>query len=140
MGRLCQKVTQHVTMLGRSQIVARGVPILKIAAIIAPGKCWGALLDHLARNLLSTTRTGDSLAQPVRRPGFAPVFAYYLPLGDVHMPMSEEISVIVLEGGNAIQIAEAAQRAGINDLRQSALVKAAAGTTSLAEINRVTKD
>ncbi|WP_145479381.1 type IV-A pilus assembly ATPase PilB [Stenotrophomonas rhizophila] len=56
------------------------------------------------------------------------------------MPMSEEISVIVLEGGNAIQIAEAAQRAGINDLRQSALVKAAAGTTSLAEINRVTKD
>lgn len=56
------------------------------------------------------------------------------------MPMSEEISVIVLAGGNAIQIAEAAQRAGINDLRQSALVKAAAGTTSLAEINRVTKD
>ena len=56
------------------------------------------------------------------------------------MPMSEEISVIVLAGGNALQIAEAAQRAGINDLRQSALVKAAAGTTSLAEINRVTKD
>jgi type IV pilus assembly protein PilB len=56
------------------------------------------------------------------------------------MPMSEEISVIVLAGGNAIQIAEAAQRAGVNDLRQSALVKAAAGVTSLAEINRVTKD
>ncbi len=56
------------------------------------------------------------------------------------MPMSEEISVIVLAGGNAIQIAEAAQRAGVNDLRQSALIKAAAGTTSLAEINRVTKD
>jgi type IV pilus assembly protein PilB len=56
------------------------------------------------------------------------------------MPMSEEISVIVLAGGNAIQIAEAAQRAGVNDLRQSALMKAAAGTTSLAEINRVTKD
>ncbi|WP_313455350.1 type IV-A pilus assembly ATPase PilB [Stenotrophomonas sp.] len=56
------------------------------------------------------------------------------------MPMNEEISVIVLAGGNAIQIAEAAQKAGINDLRQSALVKAAAGTTSLAEINRVTKD
>ncbi|WP_313347974.1 type IV-A pilus assembly ATPase PilB [Stenotrophomonas sp.] len=56
------------------------------------------------------------------------------------MPMTEEISIIVLAGGNAIQIAEAAQKAGINDLRQSALVKAAAGTTSLAEINRVTKD
>ncbi|MEG2803784.1 type IV-A pilus assembly ATPase PilB [Stenotrophomonas sp.] len=56
------------------------------------------------------------------------------------MPMSEEIAVIVLAGGNAIQIAEAAQKAGIPDLRQSALIKAAAGTTSLAEINRVTKD
>ncbi len=56
------------------------------------------------------------------------------------MPMSDDISVIILAGGNAIQIAEAAQRAGINDLRQSALVKAAAGVTSLAEINRVTKD
>ena len=56
------------------------------------------------------------------------------------MPMTEEISVIVLAGGNAIQIAEAAQKAGINDLRQSALVKAAAGITGLAEINRVTKD
>ncbi|RRU19764.1 type IV-A pilus assembly ATPase PilB [Stenotrophomonas sp. 278] len=56
------------------------------------------------------------------------------------MPMTEDIAVIVLAGGNAIQIAEAAQRAGINDLRQSALVKAAAGVTGLAEINRVTKD
>jgi type IV pilus assembly protein PilB len=56
------------------------------------------------------------------------------------MPMSEEIQKIVLQGGNAIQIAEAAQRSGVNDLRQSALVKAKSGVTSLAEINRVTKD
>jgi type IV pilus assembly protein PilB len=56
------------------------------------------------------------------------------------MPMSEEIAAIVLEGGNAMQIAEAAQRAGVRDLRQSALMKARDGVTSLAEINRVTKD
>jgi len=56
------------------------------------------------------------------------------------MPMSEEIAAIVLEGGNAMQIAEAAQRAGVRDLRQSALIKARNGVTSLAEINRVTKD
>ncbi|KLB35038.1 ATPase, T2SS/T4P/T4SS family, partial [Xanthomonas hortorum] len=56
------------------------------------------------------------------------------------MPMTDEIGAIVLEGGNAMQIAEAAQRIGIRDLRQSALVKAAHGVTSLAEINRVTKD
>ncbi|MBD9369450.1 type IV-A pilus assembly ATPase PilB [Xanthomonas sp. XNM01] len=56
------------------------------------------------------------------------------------MPMSEQIQSIVLEGGNAIQIAEVAQKAGIRDLRQSALMKARNGITSLAEINRVTKD
>ena len=56
------------------------------------------------------------------------------------MPLTEEIQKIILEGGNSMQIAEAAQRAGINDLRQSAIRKCAAGVTSLAEINRVTKD
>lgn len=56
------------------------------------------------------------------------------------MPMSDTIAGIVLEGGNAIQIAEAAQRAGVRDLRQSALLKVRNGVTSLAEINRVTKD
>jgi type IV pilus assembly protein PilB len=56
------------------------------------------------------------------------------------MPMSDEIAAIVLEGGNAMQIAEAAQRAGVRDLRQSALLKVRNGLTSLAEINRVTKD
>lgn len=56
------------------------------------------------------------------------------------MPMSDEIQAIVLEGGNAMQIAEVARKAGIRDLRQSALMKVRNGITSLAEINRVTKD
>jgi type IV pilus assembly protein PilB len=56
------------------------------------------------------------------------------------MPMTEEIQAIVLEGGNAMKIAEAAQKAGIRDLRASALLKVKNGVTSLAEINRVTKD
>ncbi|SDW27603.1 type IV-A pilus assembly ATPase PilB [Lysobacter enzymogenes] len=56
------------------------------------------------------------------------------------MPMTEEIQAIVLEGGNAMQIAAAATRSGVRDLRRSALVKALNGVTSLAEINRVTKD
>jgi type IV pilus assembly protein PilB len=56
------------------------------------------------------------------------------------MPMTEEIQRIVLEGGNAMQIAAASARSGIADLRRSALLKAKAGVTSLAEINRVTKD
>jgi type IV pilus assembly protein PilB len=56
------------------------------------------------------------------------------------MPMAEPIQKIILSGGNAMQIAEAARQAGINDLRASALKKVKDGLTSLAEINRVTKD
>lgn len=56
------------------------------------------------------------------------------------MPMLEEIQEIILQGGNALQIAAVAQRAGVNDLRQSALKKVQQGLTSLAEINRVTTD
>lgn len=56
------------------------------------------------------------------------------------MPMLEPIQKIVLEGGNALQIAKAAEAAGVRDLRTSALWKVKQGITSLAEINRVTKD
>jgi type IV pilus assembly protein PilB len=56
------------------------------------------------------------------------------------LPMSEEIQTIVLQGGNAIQIAEVAKAAGVKDLRQSALLKVKNGLTTLAEINRITVD
>ncbi|WP_369930571.1 type IV-A pilus assembly ATPase PilB [Xanthomonas sp. NCPPB 2632] len=56
------------------------------------------------------------------------------------MPLVEDIQQIILEGGNAMQIAAVAKKAGINDLRASALLKVRNGVTSLAEINRVTKD
>ena len=56
------------------------------------------------------------------------------------MPMDEEIQQIVLKGGSALDIEAAAERVGIRDLRQSALLKAKNGVTSLAEINRVTKE
>jgi type IV pilus assembly protein PilB len=56
------------------------------------------------------------------------------------MPLVEDIQQIILEGGNAMQIADVAKKAGINDLRASALLKVRNGVTSLAEINRVTKD
>ncbi|MET3010395.1 type IV-A pilus assembly ATPase PilB [Stenotrophomonas koreensis] len=56
------------------------------------------------------------------------------------MPMTDEIAAIVLDGGNAMDIADAAQKIGVSDLRQSALRKAASGITTLAEVNRVTTD
>ncbi len=54
--------------------------------------------------------------------------------------ITPEISRIIMEGGNAIQIADAAKEAGFNNLRISALRKVANGLTSLEEANRVTKD
>jgi type IV pilus assembly protein PilB len=56
------------------------------------------------------------------------------------MPITESIANIILNGGSAIQITQSAQAAGIRDLRTSALLKVRNGITSLAEINRVTKD
>ena len=56
------------------------------------------------------------------------------------MPMNEDIQRIILEGGNAMKIAEAARKSGVRTLRDSALWKVKQGVTSLAEINRVTKD
>ncbi|HEU0278134.1 MAG TPA: type IV-A pilus assembly ATPase PilB [Rhodanobacteraceae bacterium] len=56
------------------------------------------------------------------------------------MPMTEEIQRTILEGGSALQIAEVARRQGVRSLRESALMKVKQGITSLAEIDRVTKD
>lgn len=56
------------------------------------------------------------------------------------MPISDAMRRIIMEGGNAIQLADQAQKEGINDLRQSGLVKVASGLTSLEEVNRVTKE
>lgn len=56
------------------------------------------------------------------------------------MPITKKISKIILEKGNALQIASAAQEDGINNLRQSGVLKAIQGMTSLEEVNRVTTD
>jgi type IV pilus assembly protein PilB len=56
------------------------------------------------------------------------------------MPISEAMGRIILEGGNAMQLAEQARREGIRNLCESGLKKVKDGITSLEEINRVTKD
>ena len=54
--------------------------------------------------------------------------------------ITPEISRIIMENGNSIEIAAQAQKEGFPNLRQSALKKCAQGVTSLEEVNRVTKD
>lgn len=52
--------------------------------------------------------------------------------------ITDKIGRIIMEDGNAIQIADAAKAEGFNDLRASGLEKARQGVTSLEEVNRVT--
>jgi type IV pilus assembly protein PilB len=54
------------------------------------------------------------------------------------MEVSETMGRIIMEGGNAIQIAEQAASEGVIDLRRAGLNKVREGLTSLEEINRVT--
>ena len=56
------------------------------------------------------------------------------------MPISEEMRRMVMEGRNAIDIADQAEREGIPDLRRSALKKVKDGILGLEELNRVTQE
>jgi type IV pilus assembly protein PilB len=56
------------------------------------------------------------------------------------MTLSEKMRSLILEGGNAMQLAEQAKSEGINDLRASGLNKVRMGITTLEEIDRVTKE
>ena len=54
------------------------------------------------------------------------------------MEVSEAMGRIIMEGGNAMQIAQQATKEGVIDLRRAGLNKVKEGITSLVEINRVT--
>ena len=56
------------------------------------------------------------------------------------MEVSETMGRIIMEGGNAIQIADQAETEGVIDLRRAGLNKVKEGVTGLEEINRVTID
>jgi type IV pilus assembly protein PilB len=54
------------------------------------------------------------------------------------MPISDEMRRLIMEGRNAIDLADQSRREGIRDIRQSALLKVKSGVTSIEEIKRVT--
>lgn len=56
------------------------------------------------------------------------------------MPISPAMGRMVMDGCNSMDLADQAQKENILDLRQSGLTKVKQGITSLAEIERVTKD
>jgi len=56
------------------------------------------------------------------------------------MPVTDELRQIIMRAGNALEIAEQAQKEGVKDLRQSGLLKVKAGITSLEEIEAITNE
>jgi type IV pilus assembly protein PilB len=54
------------------------------------------------------------------------------------MPVTEALGRIIMEGGNAIDIADQAAKEGVWDLRRAGLEKVRQGLTSLEEVNSVT--
>ncbi|MEH6455013.1 MAG: type IV-A pilus assembly ATPase PilB [Cocleimonas sp.] len=56
------------------------------------------------------------------------------------MPISTEMQTMIMNDANSLEIAIQAKKEKVLDLRQSALTKVREGITSLAELERVTKD
>jgi type IV pilus assembly protein PilB len=54
------------------------------------------------------------------------------------MPITDEISRIIMKNGTAHDIADQARREGVRDLRRSGLLKVKAGLTSLEEVEATT--
>ena len=56
------------------------------------------------------------------------------------MPISDDMRLLIMRSGNALDIAEQAKKEGIRDLRQSGLIKVRQGITSLEEIEAITNE
>ena len=56
------------------------------------------------------------------------------------MPITEEMTRIIMTGGNSNDVADQAQKEGVRDLRQSGLLKVKQGVTSLAEVLACTNE
>ena len=133
-----------------------GVPSFNIATSVNL-----VIAQRLARRLCSHCKaTVDVPKQSLLEMGFTeqdlahPDFKIYQPIGCNEcregykgrvgiyevMKVTPEISKLIMEDGNALQIAEVSAKQGFNNLRRSGLMKVISGLTSLQEINRVTSE
>lgn len=133
-----------------------GVPSFNIATSVNL-----VIAQRLARRLCSQCKKpADIPKQSLLEMGFTetdlqqPEFQIYEPVGCNEcregykgrvgiyevMKVTPEISRIIMEDGNALEIADASARAGFNNLRRSGLIKVMQGVTSLQEVNRVTSE
>ena len=128
---------------------AQGLALKQVMALI--------IAQRLARRLCSHCKQQEHLPEvELLKQGFTaeqlPTVKIFKPVGCEHctngykgrvgiyevMPITAQIAAKIMAGANSLDIAAQAQIEGFPNLRQSALKKAAAGFTSLAEVNRVT--
>jgi len=136
-----------------TRLLNMGVPSYNVASSVSL-----IIAQRLARRLCSHCKQQEHLPEvELLKQGFTaeqlPTVKVFKPVGCDHctngykgrvgiyevMPVSGVMADIIMQGGNSLDIASQAQKEGVNNLRQSGLIKAAAGLTSLAEVNRVTK-
>jgi len=116
--------------------------------------------QRLARKLCSCKRPIEIPQEALLRAGFKPeeldgTWQAYGPVGcDICknsgykgrcgiyqvMPITDEMTRIIMKNGTAIDIADQADREGVADLRRSGLKKVRAGLTSLEEVESVTNE
>lgn len=138
-----------------TRLANMGVPSFNIASAVSL-----IIAQRLARRLCSNCKVEDNLPSDVLLDeGFSQEqidegVSVYKPVGcdsctggykgrvGIYqvMPVTEAMGRIIMEGGNAIQIADQAKVEGVSDLLTSGLKKVAAGFTSLEEVNRVIKE
>lgn len=135
-----------------TRLLNMGVPAYNVASSVTL-----IIAQRLARRLCNHCKAGEQLPeQEALKQGFMASqisqLKLFKPVGCDHctggykgrlgiyevMPITAQIAAKIMAGANSLDIAAQAQSEGFPNLRQSALKKAAAGLTSLAEVNRVT--
>lgn len=135
-----------------TRLLNMGVPAYNVASSVSL-----IIAQRLARRLCHHCKAPELLPEAeLLRQGFQPAqlagLKLFKPIGCDYctggykgrvgiyevMPITAAIAQKIMQGANSLDIAQQAQQENIYNLRQSGLLKAAAGLTSLAEVNRVT--
>jgi len=137
-----------------NRLLQMGIPAFNIVSSVLL-----IMAQRLARRLCQHCKTASDLPEKtLLEAGFKPeeigTFTLYKAVGcdkcnDGYkgrvgiyqvMTISEKMRSRILEGCNAMELAEQATSEGINDLRRSGLLKIIQGITSLEEVDRVTRE
>ncbi|RCV89393.1 type IV-A pilus assembly ATPase PilB [Halomonas sp. PYC7W] len=137
-----------------TRLANMGVPPFNIASSVSL-----IIAQRLARRLCKQCKqTAEIPREALLREGFTELevgtATVYEAVGCMHcthgykgrvgiyevVPVSTEMSQLIMRQGNAMDFDQLARQEGHPDLRRSGLLKVMQGITSLTEVNRVTKD